>query len=314
MTREERNTSLEASAMALGCLNFGTKTDKQTSFDLLDRYVEKGGIFLDTANNYAFWFDHSRGGVSEMIIGQWIAERKLRNKIILATKVGARPKAVKTGFENSEGLGQQAIIEAVDESLSRLKTDNIDILYAHIDDKSVDLLETLETFDKIIKSGKVREIGCSNYPLARIIEANQLADEHGFEKYRYVQQRHSFLKPKDQADFGLQEVATEELLSYVTQHSELKLLAYSPLLRGFYSKKMALPEKYETLENQRRLTNLIQVAQELNATLNQVVFAWLIQGSPGIIPVMAASSLVQLEENLAATTLKLTSEHLAYLA
>ncbi|MBP1040256.1 aldo/keto reductase [Vagococcus sp. BWB3-3] len=116
------------------------------------------------------------------------------------------------------------------------------------------------------------------------------------------------------ADFGVQEYATTELLTYVKQHPNLKLLAYSPLLQGLYNKKMALPEKYNTPENHYRLNKLAHIAGELDATPNQVVLSWLIQAPPSVIPIVAASSLAQLRENLQASYLKLTEEQLVYLS
>lgn len=305
---------LEVSEMALGCLNFGTKTDKKTSFNLLDEYYDKGGNFLDTANNYSFWFNGSRGGESENLLGRWLDEKGNREKIILASKVGARPKESHTGLENAEGLGHKAIMDAVDESLIRMKTDYIDILYAHIDDAATPLNETMETFDTLIKSGKIREIGCSNYTCNRIKEASSISQEHHWQTYCCVQQRHSFLTPLETADFGIQEYATNELLTYLKQHPNLKMLAYSPLLHGFYNKKIALPEKYNTPENYYRLNKLGQIAHELNATPNQVVLSWMTQGSPRVIPIIASSTLDQLHENMNASNLELTVEQLDYLS
>lgn len=314
MEQLRTNKQPETSSMALGCLNFGSKTDKQTSFQLLDYYVENGGNFLDTANNYAFWFDDSRGGASEALLGEWLQERKNREHIILATKVGARPQTAGTGLENVEGLSSKAIHKAVDESLSRLKTDYIDLLYAHIDDREVSFNETMQAFDFLVKSGKVKKIGCSNFTLERLKEANSLADEQGLAKYCCIQQRHSFLSPMLKADFGIQEYVTNELINYVKIQPNFKLLAYSPLLHGFYNKNVPIPEKYDTYENSVRLLRLNKIANELNATPNQIVLAWMIQGSPNITPVIASSTLSQLQENMEATKIRLTEEQLADLA
>lgn len=300
--------------LVLGCLNFGTKTDEQMSFMLLDEYAELGGQSLDTANNYSFWYDGSRGGTSERVLGKWLAARKKRNNMIVATKIGARPKTIGTGFENVEGLGHTAILKAVDESLLRLRTDYIDILYAHIDDEHTDLNETMNAFDSLVKSGKVRSIGCSNYSLQRIQLANHLAKERALENYTYVQNRYSFLQPIPTADFGVQQCLTEELLAYGEHHPRLQLQAYSPLLNGFYNKKTALPVNYDTPENQHRLTRLKQMADDLNVTPNQVVLAWMLQKKNAVTPVIAVSSIMQLKENMQAAERLLTPEQLVQLA
>lgn len=309
MGSNEWNTS----KLCLGCLDFGTKLDTKASYRLLDAYMELGGNFLDTANNYSFWFDNSRGGASEALIGEWITKRKNRDNLILATKVGARPKEANTGIENIEGLSKEAIFEAVNESLTRLKTNYIDILYAHIDDKTVNLKTTLKAFDSLIKAGKVRKIGCSNHSAARIRESNEIAIKYNLEKYTCLQNRYSFLAPSPSADFGVQVYTTEEVLNYSKANPAFKILAYSPLLHGFYNKEETIPEKYETPSNNKKLIRLKQVAQEIGATPNQVVLAWMIQGSPAITPVTAASSLSQLQENMQAQEIDLTKEQLSFL-
>ena len=146
-------SDLEVSKLGLGCINFGTTTDEKTSFALMDTYLENGGNFLDTANNYAFWNAGGVGGESEKVIGNWLADRGNRKDIVLATKMGALPKDIASkDFSNMEGLGRQTILEAVDKSLYNLKTDYIDLLYLHVDDFNTPQLETMSTLDELIKA------------------------------------------------------------------------------------------------------------------------------------------------------------------
>ena len=308
------HTKLNVSMLCLGCMNFGTKTDTQTAFLLLDEFVKAGGNFLDTANNYAFWHKDGIGGESESVIGAWMKMRDNRKQIILATKVGAKPNRVGNGFEDAEGLSKIAIELAINESLKRLQTDYIDLLYAHIDDKKTDLVETLSTFHKLITTGKVRAIGCSNYTFERLMEANKICQYEQFEKYCCIQERYSYFQPKENADFGVQEPASKELLEYCRVKKDVTLLAFSPLLHGFYNNPTVLPEKYATKENEARLLVLQQLAQELKVTPNQLVLAWLSQGALPVIPLVATSTLEQLQENLASVTIQLSAEQLAVLS
>lgn len=304
-------TGMKVSAMALGCLNFGSRTDKATSYRLLDDYVEFGGSFLDTANNYAFWNDGCVGGESESLLGQWMKERSNRNLMFVATKVGAKPTFPGGGFENKEGLSRKAIEHAIDESLKRLGTDYIDLYYAHIDDADTPLEETLEAFERLVRAGKVRALGCSNYRVSRIIEARNISSAHNWAPYSCIQQRYTYLRPNPGADFGVQISADEELLRYCQSRDDFSLLAYSPLLHGSYTRReVPIPKQYEGLQTQARMRALNEIAEETEGTLNQVVLAWLLQNAPSTIPVIAASSLDQLQENIGSTVICLSDDQL----
>lgn len=300
------NTNEKVSALCLGCLNFGTKTSEETSFQLLDYYYETGGSFLDTANNYSFWNKGSIGGDSEIVLRNWMNKRNNRNSIFLATKVGAMPKDLNKGFDDMEGLSEKAITEAVEHSLQRLKTDHIDLCYAHIDDKTTPLEETLVTFEKLIKSGKIRYIGCSNYTYQRLIEALNVSERENLAKYCCIQLRYSYLQPKENVDFGVQEILTKELLSFCKENSSLSLLAYSPLLGGYYNHEKNLEDKYDTIENQKRMHILKSIAKDLDVTPNQLVLAWLMQSKPSVIPLVACSSMEQLQQNIDSVKIELT--------
>ena len=151
------STKNEVSEMCLGTMYFGSKVDKKTSYELLDYYIDNNGNFIDTSNNYAFWIDGCTGDESETLLGEWIRERKNREDIFLATKVGVRPLNKNGDFE---GLSKDTILKSLDYSLKRLKTDYIDLLYTHVDWRNEPLEETLEALNILIDSGKVKKYCC----------------------------------------------------------------------------------------------------------------------------------------------------------
>lgn len=307
-------TQIHVSALCLGCLPFGTTIKEETAYQLADRYFEAGGRFFDTANNYSFWVDGATGDESETVLGRWMKDRKNRDQIILATKVGARPAFQGGGFENKEGLSARTIEKAVDDSLVRLRTDFIDLYYAHIDDRQTSLEETLAAFDRLLKAGKVRSIGCSNIATWRIEQARNTSSINGWAQYCCVQQRHTYLRPRLGADFGIQVAINDELLDYGRVHDDFSLLAYSPLLSGAYTRReVALPKEYTSSDAEVRMRALATVAREVGATLNQVVLAWMMQGAPVILPLITASTQKQLDENLEALNVHLTQEHITFL-
>lgn len=307
-------TDMHVSALCLGCLPFGTTIAEETAYQLADHYFEAGGRFFDTSNNYAFWVNGATGDESETVLGRWLKDRKNRDHVFLATKVGARPTFPGGGFENKEGLSAQAIEKAVEGSLTRLGTDYLDLYYAHIDDRQTPLEETLAAFDRLVKAGKVRAIGCSNIATWRIEQARNISHINSWTAYCCVQQRHTYLRPRLGADFGIQVAINDELLDYGKVHNDFSLLAYSPLLSGAYTRKeVALPEEYRSSDAEARLRALATVAREVDATPNQVVLAWMMQATPAILPLIAASTTKQLNENLEALHVHLTQEHIAFL-
>ena len=296
---------VDVSALCLGTMFFGTRVDEPTSMRLLDAYVANGGSFVDTANNYAFWVEGGRGGESEALLGRWMRRSANRDRVFLATKVGGAP---------GEDLSRAAILAGVEESLRRLGTDRIDLYYAHIDHRSVALEETLEAFGELVAGGKVLNVGCSNYAAWRLERARRVSDALGVPRYCCVQQRHSYLRPRPGSDFGAQLIADEGLLDYCEANREVALLAYSPLLSGAYTVPgRALPEPYLGAATDARLAALRQVADETGVSANQVVLAWLMAAPPSAIPLIAASSEAQLEENLGALDVELSAEQLATL-
>ncbi|WDV55939.1 aldo/keto reductase [Streptomyces coeruleorubidus] len=313
------HTRREVSVLALGAMLFGSVTDEKTSFAALDRYVEAGGTFIDTSDNYAFWADGSQGGQSEELLGRWRRSRGIGGEIVIATKLGARPLAPGTSYiDNPEGLSAKVIRESAERSRERLGVEKLDLLYAHIEDHKVTLQETVEGFAELVAEGTVGLLGVSNHATWRVERARALAAAAGLPGYEVLQYAHSHLRPRtdvpdDLFPDGSLGHAGPDLLAYLRAEPGLTLVAYSPLLKGAYTHSDRLPRDFDHPGTPARLQVLREVAEETGATVNQVVLAWQIGGELPVIPLVGASSVAQLEENLAAVDLELTSEQRARL-
>ncbi|MET8944987.1 aldo/keto reductase [Streptomyces sp. NPDC004542] len=313
-------TRREVSVLALGAMLFGSRTDEKTSFAVLDRYVEAGGNFIDTSDNYAFWEDGGQGGQSEELLGRWRRSRGIGDEIVIATKLGARPLAPGTSYtDNAEGLSAKVIRESAERSRERLGVERLDLLYAHIEDRTVPLRETVEGFAALVAEGTVGLLGVSNHAVWRVERARALAAAAGLPGYEVLQYEHSFLRPRtdvpgDLFPDGSLGGADAQLLDYLRAEPGLTLVAYSPLLKGAYTRPdKPLRPDYEHPGTSARLAVLKDVARQTGATANQVVLAWQTGGPLPVVPLTGTSSVAQLEENLAAVDLELTGEQRARL-
>ena len=303
------HSGIEVSALCLGILPFGTKVDESTSFAILDAYFAAGGRFIDTANNYSMWHAGGIGVESETVLGRWMRARGNRGQLVIATKVGFNRADV------GPSLSAATIKAEFDGSLRRLGADYVDLYYAHADIRTNPLEETLACFDQLVKAGKVRALGCSNYLAWRIERSRQISRAHGWAEYCCIQQRFTYLRPQPGASFGAQRSGNADLLDYCQANPDFRMLAYSPLLAGAYTRSdKPLPKQYAGTDSERRLAELSAVAGELDATLNQVIYAWLLQGSPAIVPLTAPTSLTQLDENLKCLDVVLTPEQVERLS
>ncbi len=304
----------EVSTLCLGTMYFGTTVDEPTAFAILDRYVEAGGNFVDTANCYTFWVDGGVGGESEQVIGRWLRDRGNREDVVVATKLGAGPRHPDRDYDasNREGLSAEVIEAQADASLRRMGLDHIDLLYAHADDRQVRLEETTDAFGRLVDAGAVGLVAASNHTTWRLALARRIAEERGLPRYAAIQQRHSYLEARHQREHppdAIQLPITPELLDYARSTVDLAVLGYSPLLSGAYTRPdRPLPEDYDTAGAPARLAMLDKVANELDATPNQVVLAWMMGGDPPIIPVLGVSSVAQLDECLGAADLHIDQE------
>lgn len=292
------SAAAEFPRVALGCMYYGTRIDQATAFRLLDMFKDAGETLLDTSNNYAFWEDGSRGGASESLMGRWLAQPGRRDGMRVATKVGARPLQPGGGFEVAEGLSARSVRAAVEESLQRLRLESIDLYYAHIDDRTVPLEETLGVFADLIAEGKIQAIGASNMRASRLREALDISARQGIPAYSVLQQRHSLLLPIPGSDFDVQEPTTPELLDLLIDE-QVALLAYSPLLEGgLVAPERLLPTNYDSDENRRRRQELAASATELNIPISRLALAILIEQH--VTPLLGASTPEQLADSLAA--------------
>jgi aryl-alcohol dehydrogenase-like predicted oxidoreductase len=295
------HTGVEVSILCLGAMYFGTRNDEDSSYRLLDQYVAAGGFFIDTANIYAHWVEGFRGGESETLLGEWMRARGNRSRLFIASKVGFQYPGVERGLSAAQ-------IEAeCNKSLRRLGVETIDLFYSHVDDRNTPLEETLEAYDRLVRAGKVRFIGASNFLAWRLAQAHAVSAANGWPDYCCVQQRHTYLRPKPGASFDPQLAINDDLLDYC-RSTGLTPLAYSSLLSGAYTRSdRTIGEQYLGPDADARLAVLRAIAADHNASPNQVILAWMMQGDPVIAPVMAAGSEAQMAENLAALDLTLSA-------
>ena len=292
------------SCMALGTMYFGSKTDEKTSFRLLDKYVEYGGSFLDSANKYASWVPGFQGGESEKLIGKWIKQKGTGQRMFISSKVGFPYGNI------SRSLKKEIIISECERSLKRLEVETIDLYFAHAHDPETPVEETMEAFYKLRKDGKIRFAGASNFYAWHLYEANAAAGLQGWDGFVCVQQRHTYLEPVLRANFGTQILLTPEVQDFCIKRN-LGVMAYSPLLGGVYAREdRPVPIQYEGAVNEFRMKVLKEIANDLNVSLNAVILDWMMQSSPRVIPVVAASSVEQLEENLQALQVRLSKQQI----
>ncbi|MGR6317572.1 aldo/keto reductase [Micromonospora soli] len=312
-------TRREVSVLSLGAMLFGTATDEATAYAILDRYVAAGGTFIDTSDNYAFWQNGGQGGESEELLGRWRRSRGVGGEVVIATKLGARPLAPGTSYvDNPEGLSAKVIRESAERSRERLGVDKLDLLYAHIEDRTVPLRETVEGFAELVAEGTVGLLGASNHRAWRVDRARAIAADAGLPGYEVLQYHRSYLPRRldlpgeldPDGDLGW---VGPDLASYLRAEPQLTLVAYSPLLKGAYVRPDRLGAEYDLPSTPARLAALHAVAAETGATVNQVVLAWLLGGDVPSIPLVGFSSVAQLDESLAAVDLELTEEQRARL-
>lgn len=315
-TLSNGTTSFDVSTLCLGAMNFGTRTAPETSRAILDRFVEAGGTFIDTANNYSVW-SGGTGRESEDILGTWMRERGNRDGLRIATKLGAAQKdptkpLSTTAPTNYEGLSAEVIRRQAPESARHLGLSHIDVLYGHVDDREVDLAETVGAFGELQRDGLIGIAGISNVATWRVVEAREEARRQGIAPYGLVQQQYSYLQPTPR--YGRNNFVTPGLLDYAAstgtaERPPLAITAYSPLHQGAISRRsQPLWGGVDHPTSHARRALLHEVAGEIGATPNQVALAWLLGGEVPVIPVIGASSVAQLDEALGAAELELDAE------
>ncbi len=299
------NTEVEVSALCLGTMQFGTKNDKTTSYQMLNQYTEAGGTFLDTANGYAHWLiPNGTGGESETLLGQWMRERGSRDGLFIASKVGF-------GYPGADrGLKAHQIEAECEKSLKRLGIDTLDLYYAHKDDYDTPLEETMQAFDRLVQAGKVRFVGASNYYAWRLEEAHWSSITNGWVEYCCLQQRYSYLRPGHRMTLGNHVLATEDIFDYARRR-RITVLAFSAMLGGVFTRSdRELRGEYAGPDSDARLKVLNEVARETGATPTQVVLAWMLHSDPPVLPLISASTPAVMQDNLGALAVRLSNDQM----
>jgi aryl-alcohol dehydrogenase-like predicted oxidoreductase len=302
-------TGLQVSELCLGTMQWGWTADEAASCAVMDAFVEAGGNFIDTADVYSRWAEGNPGGVSEEIIGRWMKARGNRRQIVLATKVRGRM----WDGPNGEGLSRGHIMTAVEDSLRRLQTDHIDLYQTHWFDAGTPIDETLRALDDLVRQGKVRTVGCSNYPAWRLAKALWASDKLGLARYDTIQPHYNIAY---RAEF-------ERELMPLCQEENIGVIPYSPLAGGFltgkYRRGGPVPDSARASGIQRRYLNdkgftileaLEKLGQGRGKSIAQMALAWQLSQPVISSPIIGANSVEQLNDSLGAVGLRLTDEEM----
>jgi len=299
-------SGLEIAPLVLGGNVFDWTADEAQSFAILDAFIGAGFNCIDTADVYSRWVPGHTGGESEVVIGNWLAARGGRDKVIIATKFGA-PMA-----DDKKGLSRAYMMQAVEASLKRLKTDYIDLYQSHFDDPEAPQDEVAEGFARLVEQGKARAIGASNFTADRLASALKAATDKGLPRYESLQPQYN-LADRDRFEGDLQDLCVRE---------DVGVICYYGLASGFLTGKYRSEDdlgksqrgrgvkRYLDARGHRILASLDAVAAEAGATPAQVALAWLI-AQPGVTaPIASATSVAQLEEIMGAAHLRLEAAQL----
>jgi aryl-alcohol dehydrogenase-like predicted oxidoreductase len=307
--RKLGRSGLEFAPIAFGGNVFGWTADEATSHKLLDAFVDAGFTFVDTADVYSRWAPGHKGGESETVIGSWLKkDPKKRDKVLIATKCGMDMP------NEGQGLSRAHIKKSVDASLKRLNTDHIDLFQSHRDDKDTPQEETLSTYGELIKTGKLRAIGASNFEAPRLAEAAKIAKDKGLPRYESLQPHYNLVE-RGLFEGDLENECLKEGIGVIPYWS----LA-SGFLTGKYRSEADLGKsprgpggvkKYLNDKGFSVLNALDAAAKKHNTSNTTVALAWLMQRKPITAPIVSATSLAQLKDLLAAPALKLDPESVA---
>lgn len=293
------NSGLKVAELCLGANVFGWTADEDAAFAVLDAYLAAGGNFIDTADSYSQWATGNSGGESEAMIGRWLASRQVRDQVVLATKVGK--------LRGRTGLKAHNVSGAVEESLKRLGTDHVDLYYAHVDDPETPLEETVAAFDALVRAGKVRTVGASNYGPERLIAALQISRREGLAPFVALQSEYNLVERH----------AYESALAPVVEHEGLASIPYYGLAHGFLtgkyrpgakpgdSPRAAAARRYLDARGQAVLAALDEVSLRHGVAPGAVALSWLCSRPNVVAPIASARSTAQLAELLPVLDLRL---------
>jgi aryl-alcohol dehydrogenase-like predicted oxidoreductase len=303
-TRTLGKTHLKVSNLCLGTMQFGWTTDEHSAFAVMDAFVAAGGNFIDTADVYSRWSPGNPGGVAEEIIGRWMKARGNRDSLTVATKVRGQMWEGADG----EGLGRAHIERAIDDSLRRLQVDHVDLYQCHYPDKGTPIEETLTVFGELIKAGKVRYIGASNYDADQLAAALRAAEDKSLPAFETLQPHHNLVH-RSEYEAELAKICEDQLIG---------VIPYSPLAGGFltgkYRRGEPLPEsqragrakEYMTDEGFGVIDALERIASDRKTTVPAVALAWQLKKPAVTAPIIGANTPEQLSDLLPAGDLELT--------
>ncbi|SDF58265.1 Predicted oxidoreductase [Lentzea fradiae] len=282
-------TDLNVSRLCLGGNVFGWTADEEQSFAVLDAYLAAGGNFVDTADVYSAWAEGNDGGVSESIIGRWLARRGVRDRVVLATKVG-----MLAGFDDQR---RETVLAGAEQSLKRLGVDHIDLYYNHRDDPGTPLEETLAAYDQLVREGKVRYIAASNFSAERLAEALAIQEREGFAKFVALQPEYNLVS-RDAFEGELQRTVAEHGLATVPYWSLAKGFLTGKYRPGVEveSVRAGAASKYLDERGLKVLAVLDEVAAAHRTTVAAVALAWLAQQPTVAAPIASARTLEQLSD------------------
>jgi aryl-alcohol dehydrogenase-like predicted oxidoreductase len=301
------SSDLDVTRLCLGGNVFGWTADRDTSFAVLDAYVAAGGNFVDTADSYFWRAPGNSGGESESLIGEWMASRGNRDAVVVATKVGSWPER--------KGLSAKNIAEAVDDSLRRLRTDHIDLYYAHRDDPDTAQEETADAFDALVRAGKVRAIGASNFTAERLRSALEISSRDGLASYVALQPHYNLMEREEY----------ENALAPLVGSEGLACMPYYALAKGFLTGKYRPDTQVESLRSEAALAYLDDRGRAVLAVLDEiaaghqvpvpaVALAWLAAQPTVTAPIASARTPEQLAALLPMLELRLTDDELRLLS
>lgn len=297
--------SLSVTEFNLGGNVFGWTMDEKASFAVLDHYVDRGGNFIDTADAYMMWVDGLSGAESETIIGRWLASRGNRDHVVITTKVGM--------WDLQPGLSSRNITEALEGSLRRLNTDYVDLYFAHQDDANTPLEETMGALDKLVRAGKVREIGASNYQPSRLAAALDVAEREGLARFKALQVPYNLMVRQPYEDH-MRSLAVRE---------DLAVLPYYSLAQGFLTGKYRNRDAgHESMRASSALKYLDErglavldvmdpIASSRGVAHSAIALAWLMSKPEIAAPIASARTVEQLDDLFQATRLELSASELA---
>ncbi len=311
--RKLGRTGLSVSTICLGTMQFGWTAVEQEAHAILNRAVESGCNFIDTADIYSSWVEGNRGGESETVIGNWLVSGSVRRQdVIIASKVRGKMG----DGANDEGLSRQHIFNAIDDSLRRLQTEYIDLYQLHWPDLETPLEETLTALNDLVRMGKVRYIGCSNYPAWLMMKALSISDQNGLARFDSAQPHYNLVH-REEFERELQPLCLDQGVG---------VIPYSPLAGGFLTGKYRrdgnvpntpraerIYSKYMNDAGFAAIDRLEIAAEERGATIAQMALAWVLGNTAVSSVIIGANSITQLDETMQAADIELSDAEMGML-